>query len=446
MTLESNAVATEKDPTTSSRPTLLRALGKWDLTAIGVNQVIGAGIFVLPASVAALVGQAASPIVWIVAAAANAVIILCFAEAGSRFRDAGGPYLYAKEAFGPFVGFEVAWMMVLTRVASQAALANAFALYAGYFWAGATQGAGRAMVVTVLLMLLALINFRGVRQGSWTVNFFALGKLLPLVAFALLGLWYVDWTRFNGLMQPKLEGFGQATLLLMYAFGGYELITIPAGEAESPRKGVPRALLATIGIVSALYIIVQVIAAGTLSDLAGSESPLADAAAHFIGPATGIAIALGGLISIGGANAGTMLAGPRLFYALAEKKQFPQLFARLHAQFRTPHVSIFIYTLISLFLALTGSFVQLAAVSAVARLTFYTTTCASIPILRRRGPAVTEKRFQVSGGSVIPVLGTIVSLAIIAGSDSRSLTSGLLAFTVGAVFYIPLAKRRRHSR
>jgi amino acid transporter len=230
----------------------------------------------------------------------------------------------------------------------------------------------------------------------------------------------------------------------MYAFGGYELITIPAGEAKSPRKGVPQALLATIGIVSALYLIVQVIAAGTLSDLAGSDAPLADAAATFIGPATGIAIALAGLVSIGGANAGTMLAGPRLFYALAEKKQFPQFFARLHPQFRTPHVSIFVYFLISLFLALTGSFMQLAAVSAVARLAFYTTTCASVPILRRRGPAQPEKTFQIKGGSLIPILGTIVSIAIIAGSDSHSLTAGVLAFAVGALFYIPLAMRRRN--
>ncbi len=234
--LEGNAVATENNQTTSSGPTLLRALGQWDLTAIGVNQVIGAGIFVLPAAVAALVGQAASPMIWIAAAAANAIIILSFAEAGSRFRDAGGPYLYAKEAFGPFVGFEVAWMMVLTRVASQGALAAAFTLYVGYFWKGATEGFGRVLVITALLTLLAIINLRGVRQGSWTVNFLTVGKLLPLIVFALLGLWHVDWSRFGGLMQPKLDGVGQAVLLLMYAFGGYELITIPAGEARSPRK------------------------------------------------------------------------------------------------------------------------------------------------------------------------------------------------------------------
>jgi amino acid transporter len=205
---------------------------------------------------------------------------------------------------------------------------------------------------------------------------------------------------------------------------------------------VPRALLATIGICSALYMIVQVIAAGTLDDLAGSDAPLADAAAMFIGPATGIAIAIGGLISIGGSNAGTMLAGPRLFYALAEKGQLPNVFARLHTSFRTPHLSILVYTLISLALALTGSFVQLAAVSSVARLTFYVTTCASIPILRRRGPQ-SVGGFRLAGGAFFPILGTVVSLAIIAGADSRSLTGGFLAFVVGALFYFSVGTGRR---
>jgi APA family basic amino acid/polyamine antiporter len=420
----------------TARPGLtpLRSLGQWDLTAIGVNQVVGAGIFVLPAAVAALVGQAASPLVWVVAAAVNALIILCFAEAGTRFRDAGGPYLYAKAAFGPFVGFEVAWMMFLTRATSQAALANGFALYLGYFWGGATSGAGRVLVLVALIGLLAAINYRGVRHGSWTVDVFTVGKLIPLLGFVVLGLWYVDPGRFSGVLEPRLEGFGQATLLLMYAYGGYELVPIPAGEAKSPVRGVPRALLTTIGLCTCLYLLVQVVAVGTLDDLAGSQAPLADAASSFLGPATGIVIALGGLISIGGSNAGTMLAAPRLLYALAEQKQLPRLFGRLHPEYRTPHVSIFVYSLFSLILALTGSFIVLAAVSAMARMAFYTTTCAAIPILRGRGTS-TEGAFRLPGGAVIPVLATCASLAVIAGADSTSLRAGAAALVAGAVFY-----------
>jgi len=434
----------EKDSpeTARSGPTPLRSLGQWDLTAIGVNQVVGAGIFVLPASVAALVGQAASPLVWVVAAAVNALIILCFAEAGTRFREAGGPYLYAKAAFGPFVGFEVAWMMFLTRATSQAALANGFALYLGYFWGGATSGAGRALVLTALIGLLAAINYRGVRHGSWTVDVFTVGKLIPLLGFIVLGLWYVDPGRFSGMLEPRLEGFGQATLLLMYAYGGYELVPIPAGEAKSPVRGVPRALLTTIGLCTCLYLLVQVVAVGTLDDLAASRAPLADAASSFLGPATGIVIAIGGLISIGGSNAGTMLAAPRLLYALAEQKQLPPLFGRLHPEYRTPHVSIFVYSLFSLILALTGSFIVLAAVSAMARMAFYTTTCAAVPILRGRGTS-TSGAFRLPGGAVIPVLATCASLAVIAGADATSLLAGAAALVAGAVLYLAAAALRR---
>jgi amino acid transporter len=420
---------------TSNQPTLVRTLGKWDLTSIGINQVIGAGIFVLPASVALLVGQASSPLVWIVAATVNALIILCFAEAGSKFRDAGGPYLYAKAAFGPFAGFEVAWMMFLTRVTSQAALANGFTHYLGYFWKGAAEGAGRAIVLTLLIGGLAAINYRGVRQGSWTINFFTLGKLVPLLGFILVGFWYIDWGHFEGLMQPELEGWGQAVLLLMYAYSGYELIPIPAGEAKSPAKGVPQALLTTIGVVSVFYILIQIIAVGTLDHLAASEAPLADSATAFFGPATGILIALGGLLAIGGSNAGTMLAGPRLVYALSQQKQLPRFFGLLHNQFRTPHVAILIYAAISLVLALTGSFIQMAAISAMARLIFYTTTCVSVPVLRKKmesGPDV----FRLPGGAFIPILATLASLMVIAGADLNSMIWGASALAAGAVFYL----------
>jgi amino acid transporter len=193
--------------------------------------------------------------------------------------------------------------------------------------------------------------------------------------------------------------------------------------------------LATIGICSVLYILIQIICVGTLDNLAESEAPLAEAASVFLGPATGVLIALGGLLSIGGSNAGTMLAGPRLLYALSEKQQLPRFFSRLHAEFRTPHVSIVIYTAVSLVLALTGSFIMMAAISAMARLMFYTTTCAAVPVLRRKG--TTEKEvFRLPGGAFIPVLATLASLAVIAGADWTSFAAGLIALAVGLGLYL----------
>jgi len=426
-------------------PQLRRVLGRWDLTAIGINQVVGSGIFVLPATMALLVGTASSPLVWIAGGLVSGLIVLCFAEAGTRFQKAGGPYLYAREAFGPFAGFQVGWMMWLTRVSAQAALANAVALYLGYFWAGATEGTGRVLVLTVTTVGLGVINYVGVRYGSWTVNFFTIGKLVPLGAFILLGLFFLEGDRFAGFQQMKVEGFGQAILLLIFAYGGYENITLPAGEASSPKTHVPQALLMTIAAATTVFCLAQVVAVGTLPGLAETETPLADAAAIFLGPWGGTLIALGGLISIVGANSGGMLAGPRITFALGEGGQLPGAFAHVQPRFRTPDFSIAFYAAVALGLALSGTFVQLAAASSVARLLYYAATCAAVPALRRKqGPA--PEAWQLPGGATIPALALLASLSIIAGADARSLKFGGIALAVGAGFYSLQWLRRKEGR
>jgi amino acid transporter len=336
-------------------------------------------------------------------------------------------------------------MMWLTRVAAQAALANALALYLGYFWPGATEGVGRALVLTATIVGLAAINFVGVRYGSWTVNFFTIGKLLPLAIFILLGFFFIDGERFTGFQQMKLEGFGQAILLLIFAYGGYELISVPAGEAQSPRAHVPQALLMTIGVAGTIFCLVQVVAVGTLPGLTESETPLADAAALFLGPLGGTLIALGGLISIAGANSGSMLAAPRMTFALGEGGQLPGVFAHVHGRFRTPDFSIAFYAVIALGLALSGTFAQLAAASAVARLVYYAATCAAVPVLRRKqGPM--PDAWQLPWGATIPVLALLASLSIMVGADARSLKFGVIALVVGAGFYGLQRLRGRKDR
>jgi amino acid transporter len=272
------------------------------------------------------------------------------------------------------------------------------------------------------------------------VNVFTLGKLVPLAVFIMAGVFFIDGDRFTGFMQPRVEGFGEATLLLMFAYGGYELITLPAGEARSPNRDVPAALLMTIAFVSGVFLLVQIVTVGTLAGLAASETPLADAARSFMGPVAGLLIAVGGLISIAGSNAGTMLAGPRVTYALGERGQLPGIFAHVHPRFRTPDFSILLYSAVALGLALSGTFVQMAAVSAVARLIFYTATCAAVPVLRRR-PEAAAGGFRLPAGPVIPVLALLSSLALLAGADRFSLQAGAIALVVGGVLYV-LGRRR----
>jgi len=409
-------------------------MGRWDLTAVGVNQVIGSGIFVMPAAVAAAVGIASSPLPWIAAGIANFLIVLCFAEAGTRFRETGGPYVYARTAFGPFIGFEVAWMMWVTRVVSQAALANALALYVGRFWGGATEGGGRILVITVGIGALAAINLAGVRYGSLAINFFTVSKLVPLLLFLGVGVFYIEPGNFAGMFDLGQGGFGPAVLMLMFAFGGYELITIPGSESRSPRRDAPRALFMTIAIVCAFYVLVQFVAVGTLASLDTSETPLADAAAAFGGAGFGIVIAIGGLLSIAGSNAGSMLAGPRLTFALGEQGQLPRVFAHVHPRFRTPDVSILVYAGIAWTLALSGTFAQLATLSAVARIFFYMATCAAVPVLRRTVEAP-EGSFELPGGKLFPALALVVSVVILANASWADLQGGGLALVVGAALY-----------
>lgn len=419
----------------TGRPGLQRVLGRWDLTAVGVNQVIGSGIFVLPASVAALVGAAASLGPFVLAAVANILIVLCFAAAATRFTHAGGPYLYASAAFGPFAGFQLAWMLWLTRVSSQAALANAMALYAGYFWEGAREGLPRVLLVSATILVLAAINLAGVRYGSLAINLFTVSKLLPLAVFVLAAVWFVDFRAFAGASLQISAGTGEAVLLLMFAFGGYELVTLPAGEARSPRRDIPQALVLTIVSISVIYLVVQAVTVGTLPEVATSATPIADAAARVLGPGAAALIAVGALIAIAGSNAGSMLAGPRITYAMGERRQLPAIMAHVHARFRTPDVSISVFAAVALALALSGSFEQMAKVSALARLLVYVGTCAAVMVLRRR-PALSAAAFRLPGGDAIPLAALAAALAIIAGADTGSLVAGAIALVGGSLLYL----------
>lgn len=415
-------------------PGLIRVLGRWDLTAVGVNQVIGSGIFVLPASVAALVGSSSSLGPFVLAGAANILIVLCFAAAATRFTHAGGPYLYASAAFGPLAGFQLAWMLWLTRVSSQAALANAIARYASFFWEDAEVGWRRILLVSATVVVLAVINFLGVRYGSLAINVFTVSKLLPLALFVGVGVWFVDAGAFSGATLKLDAATGEAVLLLMFAFGGYELVTLPAGEARTPQRDIPRALVSTILVVTVVFLAVQTVAVGTLPGVAESATPIADAAARFLGPWAAALLAVGALIAIAGSNAGSMLAGPRITYAMGERRQLPAFMAHVHPRFHTPDVSIAVFATVALGLALSGSFEQMAKVSALARLLVYVGTCAAVMVLRRR-PAETESAFRLPGGDLIPLLALGAALAIIAGADVASLVAGAVALACGVLLY-----------
>lgn len=420
-------------------PALRRALGKWDLTAIGVNQVIGSAIFLLPSQVAVEVGPW-GPLAFAAVGLLSISIALCFAEAGSRFESTGGPYLPARAAFGRFIGFEVGWMMWFARVTSHASVANGLTLALAFYWPALSSGISRAATITVLTLALTWINFRGVKQSSWVVNALTIGKLLPLAIFIVGGIWYIDPTHFSAMPPVSREQASAAAILLIFAYGGYEVTGVLAGEAANPRRDVPFAFVATLIIVSLVMSLTSLVATGILPDVAATRTPLADAAALFMGAGGAAMISIGSVISMTGNNMGQLLNGSRTIFALAENGDLPRWFARIHPEYRTPSNAILFGAGVALTLALTGSFVALAAVSAIARLVMYLAVCLSTLVLRKRdrdiaAQTVPPPRFTVPFGPVIPIVASIVALGILAGATRIQLISGLAALAAGAVLF-----------
>jgi len=439
---------------------LRRALGKWDLTAIGVNQVIGSAIFLLPADVAVRVG-AWGPIAFLGVGLLSLSIALCFAETGSRFDRTGGPILPARAAFGRFVGFEVGWMLWFARVASHASVVNGLTLALAFYWPPLASGLPRAATITALTILLTWINIRGVKQSSWVVNALTIGKLAPLAIFILVGIWFIDPAHFSPLPAVTQEQVSSALILLIFAYGGYEVTGVLAGEAANPRKDVPFAFVVGLIIVTVVMCLTSVVATGVLPDVSATRTPLADGALIFMGAAGAAMISIGSVVSMAGNNMGQILNGSRTVFALAEHGDLPRWFAYVHPDNRTPSNAILFSAVVALVMALTGSFVTLAAVSAIARLVMYLAVCMSVLVLRKRDReiaaqvgahfsdpemAVSPPQFRVPLGPVIPIVASIVALGILAGATQQQLLAGVLALVAGAVLYAVAPKNAVHGR
>jgi amino acid transporter len=419
---------TAREPT----PALVRAVSRRQLVGLAVNDVVGSGVYLLPAAAAALLGTSSLFGVPL-AGLAVGLLVLCFAEAASRFDEPGGAYLYTREAFGPFVGFEVGWMTWLARVASVSSLANGFALAVSFLWPAAASGAPRAGIIVALLGALTWINVLGVRHGARAALALLIAKTVPLVLFVAAGIFFVEWPRLAAIQAPAPAALGEASLLLLFAYAGFENTPAAAGEYKNPRRDVPFALLTMIVAVTLLYTGVQLVALGTLPGIATADSPVAAAAGTFMGAGGAWLMTVAAVVSIAGNMGSTILLAPRYLYALAKDGYGPGLLARVHVRYHTPAAAIVMVAALSLALALTGSFVQLAMLSVVARLVTYVGTAAAVPILRRH--AARPGALRLPGGATIPLLALLLSLAFLASAEPRNLLAGALALAAGAVLY-----------
>jgi basic amino acid/polyamine antiporter, APA family len=413
--------------------TLRRAVSRWEVVALAINSVIGSGIFLLPGTAAALLGVWSLPAV-LLAAVAVLLIVLCFAEASSRFDQPGAAYLYARAAFGDLVGFEVGWMTWLARVATIATLTVGFARAIAYLIPAAGDGWVRLAAIAFPVVTLTAVNVIGVEAGARTGVVLTIGKLVPLAVFIGAGLFAASWSTAAAQTPTQDGGLAPAAILLLFAYAGFENAPAPAGEYRRPRRDVPFALMANLAIVTAVYVGVQWVALGTLPGLGSSTTPLADAAATFLGGWGGPLLTVGAAVSILGTVGSTTLAGPRYLYALALDGYGPRFLAAVHPRFRTPANAVLTQGAVALPLALSGSFEELAALSVIARLASYLGTAAAVPMLRRRAD-LPAAGFRLPGGPTIPILASLVTLGLAASAGARNLIAAAIALAVGAALY-----------
>lgn len=419
---------------------LVRAIGRWDLTAAIVNGVIGSAIFGLPARLAELTG-ALSPLAALAAGAGVATIVLCFAEVASRFQDAGGPYLYAREAFGPFVGFQSGWLSFWIRVTSLSANLNVFVAYLAELLPWAGTGAGRAVSMSAVIGVVTAVNVIGVRQATWKVNLFTVAKLLPLALLILLGLGRIrgDVLASQAVAAPD---WTQAVLLLMFAYGGFEAPLIPAGEAKNPRRDTAFALVVALVLIAGVYTLTQLVVVGVVPQLAGAKAPLAAALGVLLGGPGAVLASLAAMTSVYGYTNGVVLQSPRLLYAMSERGELPRAFARVHPVFRTPDRAILAFALLSLGLALYGGFEWNAVLSAIVRLVTYGLTCAALPVLRMRRPDE-QPGFRLPGAVLVAPIAVAFCLWLLSTRTFAQAWILLLLMAVGALLFLRARAKAR---
>lgn len=424
---------------------LVRAVGVRGLTAGMINYMIGAGIFVLPAVVAAGVG-AAAPLIYVICGVAMALIVMCFADAGSRVSLSGGTYAYAGVAFGPYIGFVVATSLWFgSSVLASAAVANVFVDTLAKMAPAFGSPVLRAVTLFAMYAAFAAINIRGVKIGSRVVQSVTLAKLTPLVVLVAVGLFAINPPNLSWPGFPSSDSIARTTILLMFAFLGIESALTPSGEVRDPARTVPRAIFAALGLVTLLYMAIQLVAQGVLgSDLAANpDAPLAETARRVLGSGGQLLVLVGAAISTFGYVGGDMLAAPRGIYALGRDRLLPTAIGSVHSKYRTPHVAILIHAVFCAGLAVTGSFTGLIVLATLAALIVYVICClATIKLQKMNVRADGAVPFRLPGGPVIPVLATIVVIWLMTASTRQEFIAIGVMLIVETILYLLMRTRR----
>ena len=416
---------------------------KWNLKTVvlyGINCVIGSGIFLLPGSAYKILGPG-SLFAYLFVFALVMSINLCFAECGSMFEKSGGPYLYARKAFGEFLGYEVGVMKWIVGIIAWATMAVGFTTALTALCPGLSGPFAQKMVAMGIILVLSLINLLGVNIMAYLNNISTIGKLIPMAIFVVGGLFFIRRGNFSPIFPQALtaNSISTAVITVFYAFTGFENVGVAAGDMDNPTKNVPKALILSMSIVSLIYFLVQFNCIGILgADLGGSGTPVAQAMEVFLGGKGGLLVTLGTLVSIGGLNIAGSFNTPRCAQALAEGGLLPAAMGKCN-KYNVPYISVIITGILSLLLTLTGSFAQLAAISVISRFSQYIPTCLAVIVLRKKHPEM-KAGYRVPFGWVIPSIAVIASVWLLINSDVFKLIAGLGAMLVVAPLYFVMKK------
>jgi basic amino acid/polyamine antiporter, APA family len=422
---------------------LIRGIGLPALTANIISSTIGAGIFVLPAAMARGLGPAA-PLAFICCAIAMVLFVTCFAIAGSRVSLTGGLYAYVEVAFGRYVGFLAGVLYGLTALGAVAGVVNVLVTSIAVIAPFLGNPMMRIVVMFVVYGSLVVINVRGVREGAGAVAALTLAKLLPLLLFICAGIYFIHPANLTWTAWPGSKALGDGVILLIFAFVGIEVALIPSGELKNPSRTVPRAAYLALVITTIIYIMIQLVAQGTLGgDLANyKDAPLAEAAAKFLGNVGRTILLAGATISAFGFVTSDILSSPRMIFAFGRDGALPKWFAHVHPRYRSPDVAIIAYAVLAFVLSVTGTFEQLAVLSNVAVLLMYLLCCAACWFLVQRDVRADGPPFNFPGMKIVPALAVIAIIWILRHATLWEFAVNGIVLAIASVFYFVRAKFR----
>ena len=414
---------------------LVRALGTWGLAASVISIIVGAGIFAVPGKLAASIGVYA-PLAFLGCILSVGAVGICFAEGGSRIPTSGGVYGYIEVSLGPLVGYVAGTLKWFGSLMSGASVAAALADVAASITPAHLVTAVRAAVIIGSVGGIALINVRGVRSGARLIEYATALKLVPLVIFVVVGATAMHRANFSVPVNPATAAPGRAMILALFALIGMETALCASGEVTEPSRTIPRALALALTTVTVLYVSIQVVAQGVLGPaLAASSVPLADAMAKF-GPGLRSLMLAGAAISMLGCIGSDILGSPRMMYAIASDGLLPRVLARVHPRTHVPHVAILTYAVIQIGFALSGTFVELAVLSALTVAGLYITGCFAAWRLARRGVALAGAPLNFRWLGAAALAGSGGMLIIIALASRAEIAGLVLLIAISAAAYL----------